>query len=119
VQNLRPTSAPLLVPAGAAPGAHTDFDLDNGNGGVAHATVDVTGRETVTVGGQAVDTLVVRTAITLPPGQVSGVIALTGWFAPSARVWAKESFMADASAAGGLFTFHSQYEATAQSLRPS
>jgi hypothetical protein len=119
VQNLRPTSAPLLVPAGAAPGAHTDFDLDNGSGGVAHATVDVTGLETVTVGGQPVDTVLVRTTITLPPGQVSGQIALTGWFAPSARVWAKESFVADASAAGGLFTFHSQYEATAQALHPS
>jgi hypothetical protein len=119
VQNLRPTSPPLLVPAAGGPGAHSEFDLQAGDGGVAHATVDVTGQEPVVVGGQSVDTLVVRTVITLPSGDVSGRVELTGWFAPSARVWAKEHFVADASAAGGLFTFHSQYDATAQSLSPS
>lgn len=118
-QNLRPTSPPLLVAAGAGPGAHSEFDLQGPNGGVARATVDVTGREAVTVGGQSVDTLILRTTIVLPAGQISGRVELTGWFAPSARIWAKESFVADASAAGGLFTFHSQYGATAQALTPS
>jgi hypothetical protein len=119
VQDLRPTTPALLVPTGAAPGAHSEFDLQSGSGGSAHATVDVTAREVVNVGGQAVDSLVVHTAITLPTGPVSGHVELTGWFAPSARVWAKEHFVADASAAGGLFAFHSQYDATAQSLTPS
>jgi hypothetical protein len=109
----------LLLPAAAGHGAHAEFDLQGSDGGVARATVDVTGRETVSVGGQPVDTLVIRTTITLPPGQVSGQVALTGWFAPSARIWAKESFTADASAAGGLFRFQSQYEATVQALAPS
>jgi hypothetical protein len=119
VQELRPTSPPLLVPTGAGAGAHSEFDLQGGDGGVAHATVDVTGQEAVPVGGRAVDTLVVRTAITLPSGQVSGHVELTGWFAPSARIWAKEHFVADAAIAGGLFTFHSQYDAIARSLSPS
>lgn len=119
VQNLRSGAPPLLVPAGAGPEAHSEFDLQGDGGGVAHVTVDVTGQEAVTVGGEAVDTLVVRTVIMLPPGQVSGQIELTGWFAPSARIWAKEHFVADASAAGGLFTFHSGYDATARSLSPS
>ncbi|HUQ63420.1 MAG TPA: hypothetical protein VM121_06690 [Acidimicrobiales bacterium] len=119
VQKLHPSSPPLLVPGAVGPGGHSEFDLHAEDGGVAHATVDVTGKETVTVGGQSVDTLVVRTRITLPAGDVSGQVELTGWFAPSARIWAKEHFVADASAAGGLFTFHSQYDATAQSLSPS
>jgi hypothetical protein len=118
-QNLRPASPQLLVPAGAGPGAHSEFDLQGGNGGLAHVTVDVTGREAVTIGGQSVDTLVVRTKIVLPAGQVSGQVEFTGWFVPSVRIWAKESFVADASAAGGLFTFHSRYDATAQALAPS
>ncbi len=118
-QNLRPTSPPLLVPTGAGPGAHSEFDLQGGDGGVARATVDVTGREAVTVGGQSIDTLIVRTTIVLPAGQISGRVELTGWFAPTARIWAKESFVADASAAGGLFSFHSQYGATAQALASS
>jgi hypothetical protein len=119
VQNLRPTAPPRLVSTGAGPGARSEFDLRAGDGGIAHATVDVTGNESVAVGGQSVDTVVVRTTIVLPPGQVSGHFELTGWFAPSARVWAKEHFVADASAAGGLFTFHSQYDAVAQALTPS
>lgn len=119
VQNLRPSAPQLLVPTGAAPGAHSAFDLNDGAGGVAHVTVAVTGQEPVIVAGQSFDAIVVRTAIALPPGQVSGHVELTGWLAPVVRVWAKEHFVADASAAGGLFTFHSQYDAVAQSLSPS
>lgn len=119
VQELHPTTPPLIVPTGAGPGAHAEFDLQSGSGGTAHATVDVTAQEAVSVGGQPVDTLVVHTAVTLPSGQVAGHVELTGWFAPSARVWAKEHFVADASVAGGLFAFHSQYDAVAQSLTPS
>jgi hypothetical protein len=119
VQDLRPGAPALLVPAAAAPGSHTEFDLKAPDGGSAHTTVDVTGAESVDAGGTSVDTLMVTTRVTLPPGDVAGTLELTGWFATGPRVWAKERFVANASVAGGLFTFHSEYGATAQSLIPS
>lgn len=118
VQALRPVTTAVLLPAGAGPGTRAAFDLQAPEGNLAHATVEITASEPVSVAGQSVDTLAVRTLVTLPAGQVSGTVELTGWFAPSARVWAKEHFVADASAAGGLIRFHSAYDATATGLAP-
>lgn len=118
-QELRPSTAALFLPTGAGPGAHSEFDLATGDGRSAHASVEVTGSESVPVGDQAADSLVIRTTVTLPSGNVSGQVALTGWFAPSARIWVKEQFVADAVAGGGLFRFHSEYTATARGLTPA
>jgi hypothetical protein len=115
VQDLRPSSPMLFLAAGAGPGAHQEFDV-SGGGSTAHLTVDVERQERVTIGGQGVDTLVVHLAAALPPGEVSGRLDMTASFAPSVRLWVKEHFVTDAVGGGGLFRFHSQYDATLQRL---
>jgi hypothetical protein len=115
VQDLRPTSPALFLPTGAGPGTRQEFDV-SGDGSTAHLSVTVERRERVTIAGQGVDTLVVHLVATLPPGDVTGTVNMTAWFAPSVRLWVKEHFVTDAAGGGGLFRFHSQYDATLQRL---
>jgi hypothetical protein len=115
VQDLRPASPALLLPAGAGPGVRQELDLAGG-GSSAHVVVDVQRQERLTIGGQAVDTLVVHLVATLPPGEITGTLDMTAWLAPSVRLWVKERAVTDASAGGGLARFQSRYEATVQHL---
>lgn len=117
VWDLSPASAVLLLPTGAQPGTHLESNLAAG-GGVARLVVDILGAERVNVGGQAVDTLVMRAVVTLPPGDVTGRQELTVNVDPRSRLWVREHGVADASAAGGLLTLHSDYTATLQRLTP-
>ena len=116
-RELRPPSPVLLLGTGARPGAHVEADL----GGMAPArlVVDVVGEERVTVAGQAVDTLVLRTTVTLAPGDVTGRQQFTLNLDRGSRLWVRERSVTDASAAGGLFTLHSEHTATLQRLTPS
>jgi hypothetical protein len=116
VRDLRPTSPAVLLPTGARPGGHVEADLAGTS--PAKLVVDVLGEERVTIGGRALDTLVVRTAVTLGPGDVTGRQELTLNVDRGSRLWVKERSVADASAAGGLFTLHSEYTATLQRLTP-
>lgn len=117
VQDLRPAAPVLILATGAAPGARQEFSLSaGGTGAVARVVVEALRREAVAVGGRSVDTLVVRIVAALPPGDVTGRVELTTWMAPSVRLWVKERFVTDASAAGGLFTLKSSYDATLQRL---
>ena len=115
VQDLRPSGSGLLLPTGAGPGVHEELAL-SGDGQTVRLVVDVLRRERVTVGGRAVDTLVMHLVAALPPGDVTGTLDLTAWLAPSARLWVKERFVTDAVAAGGLVKVHSDYSATLQRL---
>ncbi|MDQ6724606.1 MAG: hypothetical protein M3066_00270, partial [Actinomycetota bacterium] len=117
VRDLSPASAVLLLPTGARAGTHLESNLAAG-GGVARLVVDVLGGERVAVGGQAVDTLVMRAVVTLPPGDITGSQQLTVDVDPGSRLWVREHGVADASAAGGLVTLHSDYTATLQRLTP-
>ncbi len=72
----------------------------------------------MTIAGQAVDTLVMRAAVTLPPGDVTGRQELTVNVDRGTRLWVKERSVTDASAGGGLFQVHSEYTATLQRLTP-
>jgi hypothetical protein len=116
VRDLRPASPVLLLATGAGPGAHREADL-TGNS-AAKLVVDVLRKEPLTIGGQAVDTLVMRATVTLAPGDVTGRQELTVNVDPGSRLWVKERSVTDASAAGGLFTAHSEYTATMQKLTP-
>lgn len=116
VRDLRPASPVLLLATGAGPGAHREADLTGTS--PAKLVVDVLREERLTIGGQAVDTLVMRAVVTLGPGDVAGRQELTVNVDRGSRLWVKERSVADASAAGGLFTVHSEYTATMQRLTP-
>ena len=68
VQDLRP-ARPAAVPGHrGGPGRVRRRSTSPSARGTARVVVDVPGTEPVTVGGQAIDTLVVRSVATLPPG---------------------------------------------------
>jgi hypothetical protein len=113
--DLRPTGQALFLPTGAGPGAHSEFDMTDG-AMTARVVVDVLGREQVPVAGRSVDALVLRAVATLPGPDISGRVELNYSFAPSVRLPVKERVVSDASAAGGLVRFHSEYSATIQRL---
>ena len=115
-RDLRPASPVLLLATGARPGTHVEADL--GGTPPARLVVDVLGEERVTIAGQAVDTLVMRAAVTLPPGDVTGRQELTVNVDRGTRLWVKERSVTAASAGGGLFVVHSEYTATLQRLTP-
>lgn len=116
VRELRPASPVLLLATGAGPGAHREADLTGTS--AAKLVIDVLREERVTVGGQAVDTLVLRAVVTLAPGDITGRQELTVNIDRRTRLWVKERSVTDASAAGGLFTAHSEHTATLQRLTP-
>jgi len=116
VRELRPASPLLLLATGARPGAHIEADLAGTS--AAKLVVDIVRDERVTIGGTAVDTLVMRATVTLAPGDITGRQELTVNVDRGSRLWVKERSVTDASAGGGLFTVHSEYTATLQRLTP-
>lgn len=117
IRELRPLTPVLLLATGAGPGAHRDIDLTGIS--TAKMTVDVVREERVTIGGQAVDTLVMQAVVTLAPGgQLTGRQELTVNLDRGSRLWVKEHSVVDASALGGLVTAHGEYTATIQRLTP-
>ena len=113
-RELRPASPVLLLATGARPGAHVEADLTGTP--PARLVVDVVGEERVTVAGTPVDTVVVRATVTLAPGDVTGRQELTLNLDRGSRLWVRERAVLDVTAAGGLFTLHSEYSATLQRL---
>jgi len=116
VRELRPSAPLLLLATGARPGARVEADL--GGTSAAKLVVDLLREERVTIGGAAVDTLVMRATVTLAPGDITGRQELTVNVDRGSRLWVKERSVTDASAAGGLFTARSEYTATLQRLTP-
>lgn len=116
VRDLQPPSPVLLLATGARPGAHLDVDLTGTS--TAKLAVDILREERVTIAGQAVDTLVMRAAVTLAPGEITGRQELTVNVDRVSRLWVKEHSVTDASALGGLVTLHGEYTATLQRLTP-
>lgn len=116
VRDLQPASPVMLLATGAGPGNHREADLTGTS--PAKLVIDVLREEKVTIGGTAVDTLVMRAAVTLAPGDFTGRQELTVNVDKGSRLWVKEHSVADASGFGGLFTAHSEYTATLQRLTP-
>ena len=120
VRDLVPPAPLLFLATGAAPGASRTLAIPLGTGGSANVVVTVTGTERVTVGGQGVDTLVVRSAATLPPGQVTGTQTLTLNLDKTTRLWVRERGVGDGTAVFPPFNIqiHSEYVANIQALTP-
>jgi len=116
VRDLRPAAPVLLLATGARPGSHTEADLTGTSS--ARLVIDVLREERVMIGGTAVDTLVMRAAVNLAPGDITGRQELTVNVDRGSRLWVRERSVTDASAAGGLVTVHSEYNATLQRLTP-
>ena len=111
-------SAPLLFLAtGAAAGASQTLDVPAERFGSARVVVDVLGPESVVIGDQTVDTLVVRTVVTFPPGQVAGSQTLIVNLDRASRLSVRERGTGDATVAG-LINVHAEYTATIKSLTP-
>ena len=120
VQDLTPPTPLLFLAAGAGPGASRTLNVPVGTGS-ARVVVDVTGTERVTIGGRGIDTLVVRSVATLPPGDITGTQTLTVNLDPASRLWLKESGVGDGTAvvAGvGTLRVQSNYAALIESLTP-
>jgi len=120
VQDLTPPAPLLFLATGAGPGASRTLSIPVG-AGVAEVVVSVPGTERVTIGGQGIDTLVVRSVAKLPPGDITGTQTLTVNLDPSSRLWVKENGVGDGTAvvAGvGTLRVQTNYSATLQSLTP-
>jgi hypothetical protein len=113
---LTPPAPLLFLATGATTGASQTLNIPAGSGS-ATVVVDVLGREPVTVGSTTVDTLIVRSVATFPPGQIQGSQTLVINLDPGSRLWVRERATGDATA-GGVFTVHTEYVATLKSLTP-
>jgi hypothetical protein len=113
---LTPPAPLLFLATGAGTGAKQTLNIPTGSGN-ATVVVDVLGTEPVTVGSTTVDTLIVRSVATFPPGQVQGSQSLIINLDRGSRLWVRERATGDATAAG-LLTVHIEYVATLKSLTP-
>jgi hypothetical protein len=120
VQDLTPPAPLLFLATGAGPGASRTLAIPVGSG-TAQVVVSVPGTERVTIGGRGIDTLVVRSVATLPPGDVTGTQTLTVNLDPASRLWVKEVGAGTGTAvvAGvGTLQVQTNYSATINSLTP-
>lgn len=105
----------LLVSTGAEPGYQRTFAMRNVDT-TAQVTVELTGRETLTVDGQRVDTVVTRIHIVLS-GSVEGTQTTTAWSRPADLLTVQEHVQSDAR--NGPLRVRFDYRATLQTLEPS
>jgi hypothetical protein len=119
VQTLAPPAPLLFLATGAGPGSSQTLDIAVG-AGTARVVVDVPRTEVVTVGGQAIETLVVRSAAQLPPGAITGTQTITVNLDRGSRLWVRETGLGDGTAAVGGFNLvvHSDYTARIERLTP-
>jgi hypothetical protein len=120
VRELTPPVPLLFLATGAAPGTSQTLDIPVSTGGSARVVVEVLGLEPVSVGGQARDTLIVRSIATLPPGAITGTQSVTINLDRASRLWLRERAIGDATGtvSGFPVTIHTEYTATLKSLTP-
>ena len=105
----------LAAPTGAKPGQSVEFDL-SGSGTNVHVKVDFVRTETLTIGGQNVDTMVVHQVSTLS-GTLTGTQTSDAWVSPQYDLFVKSHSTSDATASGVHFT--SDVTSTLEKLTPS
>lgn len=106
----------LVAPTNPSPGFHTEFSTESTNGGIrADVTIDITDRETVTIGGTSVDTLVLVTHIEFE-GDIDGESTSTDNIDPERSLRVREDSVSDIRF--GPTTAHTEYVATLRSLSP-
>jgi len=115
VTDLTANPPALVLATGAKPGDHLVFDM-SGSGVNAHVTIDVVRTETVSIGGQSVDTLVVHQAAALS-GKADGSTVADNWVSPQYDMIVKEHTVSDFTAYGSRA--HSDETSTLERLTPS
>jgi hypothetical protein len=114
VRTVTPSGPALWLAAGAAPGAHRDISLTGDNLAGTEA-VDVLRGETVSVGGQPVDALLVQSTLRLT-GSTSGTITLQQWLVRGGGLPVKEHTTGTVTTGSTTVTLH--YDAVLQRLTP-
>ncbi|MBV8982717.1 MAG: hypothetical protein JO086_17600 [Acidimicrobiia bacterium] len=106
----------LAAPTGVKPGQSVEFDLSDPNFGAnIHVHIDFVRTETITIGGQSVDTMVIHQVGTLS-GKVTGTQTSDSWVSPQYDLFVKDHTVADISAYG--IKAHSDITSTLQKLTP-
>ena len=106
----------LAAPTGVKPGQSVEFDLSDPSYGVSiHVKIDFVRMETITIGGQAVDTIVTHQVGTLS-GKVTGTQTSDSWVAPQYDLFVKDHTVADLTAYG--VKAHSDITSQLQKLTP-
>jgi hypothetical protein len=107
---------PLAAPTGVQPGQSVDFDLaSNPPGTNIHVHIDFVRMETITIGGQPVNTMVIHQVGTLS-GKLTGTQTQDAWVAPQYDLFVKSHGVADVKY--GAFNIHSDVTSTLEKLTP-
>jgi hypothetical protein len=104
----------LAAPTGAKPGQSVEFDV-SGSGTNVHTKIDFVRNETLTIGGQSLDTLVTHQASTLS-GTLNGTQTSDSWVSPQYDLFVKDHTVADITAYG--IKAHSDVTSQLQKLTP-
>ncbi|MBV9410220.1 MAG: hypothetical protein JO148_01380 [Acidimicrobiia bacterium] len=108
---------PIAAPTGVKPGQAVDFDLSSNPPGTnIHVHIDFVRMETITIGGQPVDTMVIHQVGTLS-GKYTGTQTEDAWVAPQDDIFVKTHSVADVKY--GAFSAHSDVTSTLEKLTPS
>ena len=117
VREFRPSEPPLLVPTAPEPGAGSDFWMQTTDERITvHVVVAVVGGERVTIGGTAVDALVLDVTSTFS-GDIEGKTAARSWIDRSRSLTVKEHSESDVRV--GVNEAHSEYDAVLRSVTAS
>jgi hypothetical protein len=103
-----------VAPTGIKPGQTVEFDI-SGSGTNVHVKIDFVRTERLTIGGQAVDTMVIHQTGTLS-GKVTGTQTSDSWISPQYSLTVKDHTVADVTAYG--IKAHSDITTTLQKVTP-
>jgi hypothetical protein len=106
----------LAAPTGAKPGQSVEFDLSDPNFGASiHVKIDFVRMETLTIGGQPANTMVIHQVGTLS-GKVSGTQTSDSWVSTQYDLFVQDHTVADLTAYG--VKAHSDVTSKLQKLTP-
>ncbi len=108
---------PLAAPTGGKPGQSVDFDLvDSAHGTTIHVHIDFVRTESISIGGQSVDTMVIHQVGTLS-GQITGTQTQDAWVSQQDDLIVKTHQVADVKYQ--VYNSHSDVTSTLEKLTPS
>jgi len=114
-RTFQPSPPPLILRAAAPNGDHLSFTME-GSGITVATEIDVLRRESISIGGTAIQAIVITIKTTFS-GDVQGTDTATNWIRPSDGLLLREDDASSVSA--GITTVDSNYSATLQSLTPA
>lgn len=107
---------PLAAPTGVKPGQSVDFDLSTNPPGTSiHVHIDFVRMETITIGGQPVDTMVIHQVGTLS-GNLTGTQTMDAWVSQQYDLFVKTHTTGDVHQ--GVFEAKSDVTSTLEKLTP-